>query len=78
MHESSFAGVGGTNIFTRSWTAGSQYFQDPAGPTDKTLKLYEGHFSRFAKRPGPGRCHGRYPNLVDERIPVAASASSAA
>jgi alpha-beta hydrolase superfamily lysophospholipase len=44
MHESSFAGVGGTNIFTRSRPAGSEYFYDHAGSTDKTLKLYEGHF----------------------------------
>ena len=45
MIESSFEGVGGLKIATRSWKpAGSQYFHDHAGSTDKTLKLYEGHF----------------------------------
>jgi hypothetical protein len=39
MHESSFAGVGGINIFTRSRPAGSEYFYDHAGSTDKTLNF---------------------------------------
>lgn len=41
MREDSFKGVGGLKIFFRSWhPAGSQFFHDTAGSSNKTLKLY--------------------------------------
>lgn len=56
--------------------AGSQYFYDHAGSTDKTLKLYEGHFHDLLNDVGREDVMVDIQNWLNERVPVEISASS--
>jgi hypothetical protein len=45
MKDATFDGVSGLKLFSRVWRpSGSQLFYERAGSTDKTQKLYEGHY----------------------------------
>lgn len=58
--------------------AGSQYFYDHAGSTDKTLKLYEGHYHDLLSDLDKEIVMADIQKWLDERIPTETSASSAA
>ncbi len=58
--------------------AGSQYFYDHASATDKTLKLYEGHFHDLLNDVGKETVLADIQAWLDARIPVAARAVSMA
>ena len=49
---------------------GSQYFYDNAGSTDKTLKLYEGHYHDLLNDVGKENVMADIQNWLDERIPA--------
>ena len=48
--------------------AGSQYFYDNAGSTDKTLKLYQGHYHDLLNDLGKEQVLADIQNWLDERI----------
>lgn len=50
--------------------AGSQYFYDHAGSTDKTLKLYEGHFHDLLADLGKEDVMADIQAWLDERVPA--------
>ncbi len=57
--------------------AGSQYFYDNAGSTDKTLKLYDGHYHDLLADIGKEDVMSDILTWVDERIPSDTSAANA-
>lgn len=57
--------------------AGSQYFYDHAGSTDKTLKLYEGHYHDLLNDVDKEIVISDILNWVKERLPKEASATGA-
>ncbi|MBK8465356.1 MAG: alpha/beta hydrolase [Chloracidobacterium sp.] len=57
--------------------AGSQYFYDNAGSTDKTLKLYEGHYHDLLADTDKEIVMTNIQDWLDERIPAESSASAA-
>ena len=57
--------------------AGSQYFYDHAGSTDKTLKLYEGHYHDLLNDTDKELVMADILNWVNERLPKEASATGA-
>lgn len=57
--------------------AGSQYFYDHAGSTDKTLKLYEGHYHDLLNDTDKDLVMADILNWVNERLPKEASATGA-
>jgi acylglycerol lipase len=50
--------------------SGSQYFYDNAGATDKTLKLYEGHFHDLLNDIGKDEVMGTITNWINARVPA--------
>lgn len=56
--------------------AGSQYFYDNAGSSDKTLKLYEGHYHDLLADFGKEDVLADIQAWLDERIPASSSASA--
>jgi len=50
---------------------GSQFFYDTAGSSDKTLKLYEGHYHDLLNDIGKEQVLADIQHWLDERIPVA-------
>jgi alpha-beta hydrolase superfamily lysophospholipase len=56
--------------------AGSQYFYDHAGSTDKTLKLYEGHYHDLLADHGKEQVLTDIQAWLDERVPATSSASA--
>lgn len=58
--------------------SGSQHFYEQAGSTDKTLKLYEGHFHDLLNDVDKEVVIADIQSWIDERIPVATSAVSGA
>lgn len=50
---------------------GSQRFYDMAGSTDKTLKLYEGHFHDLLNDTGKEEVMADIKNWLDKRLPAA-------
>lgn len=56
--------------------AGSQYFYDNAGSTDKTLKLYEGHYHDLLADTGKEGVLADIQAWLDERIRVISSATA--
>jgi acylglycerol lipase len=60
---------------TRS--VGSQYFYDHAGSSDKTLKLYEGHYHDLLNDLGKEEVMADILAWLDARVPVAAVAEAA-
>ena len=56
--------------------AGSQYFYDNAGSSDKTLKLYEGHYHDLLADLGKEDVLADIQAWLDERIPASSSASA--
>lgn len=56
--------------------AGSQYFYDNAGSTDKTLKLYEGHYHDLLADTGKEEVMADILSWVNERIPAETSAAN--
>ena len=50
--------------------AGSQYFHDHAGSTDKTLRLYEGHFHDLLNDVGKEQVMADIQAWLDARIPA--------
>ncbi len=57
--------------------AGSQYFYDHAGSTDKTLKLYEGHYHDLLNDTDKDLVMADILGWVNERLPKEASATGA-
>ncbi len=57
--------------------SGSQHFYEQAGSTDKTLKLYEGHFHDLLNDLDKEVVMTDIQNWLDERIPVQTEASAA-
>lgn len=57
--------------------AGSQYFYDNASSTDKTLKLYEGHYHDLLNDVDKDIVMSDIINWVNERLPKEASATGA-
>jgi acylglycerol lipase len=57
--------------------SGSQHFYENAGSTDKTLKLYEGHFHDLLNDIDKEIVMADIQNWIDERIPAETSAASA-
>ncbi len=57
--------------------AGSQYFYDHAGSTDKTLKLYEGHYHDLLNDTDKELVMADILGWVNERLPKEASATGA-
>src|SRR5262245_57314975 len=55
---------------------GSQYFYDNAGSTDKTLKLYEGHYHDLLNDVGKEDVMADIQNWLDERIPAQPEAAA--
>lgn len=55
--------------------AGSQYFYDNAGSTDKTLKLYEGHYHDLLNDVDKEVVMADIQNWIDARVPAEATAS---
>jgi len=51
--------------------AGSQYFYDHAGATDKTLRLYEGHFHDLLNDVDKEKVMADVQAWLDARIPSA-------
>ena len=58
--------------------AGSQYFYDNAASTDKTLKLYEGHYHDLLNDVDKEVVMADIQSWIDERIPAESSAVSGA
>lgn len=58
--------------------AGSQYFYDHAASTDKTLKLYEGHYHDLLNDVDKELVMADIQNWIDERVPMETSAVSGA
>ena len=58
--------------------AGSQYFYDHAGATDKTLRLYEGHFHDLLNDVDKEKVMADIQAWLDARIPAVSAASSVA
>ncbi len=58
--------------------AGSQYFYDHSGSSDKTLKLYEGHFHDLLADTDKEMVMADIQNWLGERIPAEALASTGA
>jgi len=58
--------------------AGSQYFYDNAGSTDKTLKLYDGHYHDLLNDVDKETVMSDILNWVNERLPAEASAVTGA
>lgn len=56
--------------------AGSQYFYDNAGSSDKTLKLYEGHYHDLLADFGKEEVLADIQAWLDERIPASSSATA--
>lgn len=56
--------------------AGSQYFYDNAGSSDKTLKLYEGHYHDLLADFGKEDVLADIRAWLDERIPASSSATA--
>ena len=56
--------------------AGSQYFYDHAGSSDKTLKLYEGHFHDLLADTDKEIVMGDIQSWLDERIPKEEAAAA--
>ena len=56
--------------------AGSQYFYDHAGATDKTLKLYEGHFHDLLNDVDKEKVMADIQAWLDARIPAAVGQSA--
>jgi acylglycerol lipase len=56
---------------------GSQYFYDNAGSTDKTLKLYEGHYHDLLNDLGKEDVMADIQSWLDARIPVQQDAAAA-
>ena len=50
---------------------GSQYFYDQAGSTDKTLKLYEGHYHDLLSDLGRKTVMADVVGWIDKRMPAA-------
>jgi len=50
---------------------GSQFFFDTAGPRDKTLKLYEGHFHDLLNDFGKEEVMADIKGWIEERLPAA-------
>jgi len=57
--------------------SGSQHFYEKAGSTDKTLKLYEGHFHDLLNDVDKEVVMADIQNWLDERIPAQTEASAA-
>lgn len=57
---------------------GSQYFYDTAASTDKTLKLYEGHYHDLLNDVDKELVMADIQNWLNERLPAQESAGSAA
>ena len=57
--------------------SGSQHFYEKAGSTDKTLKLYEGHFHDLLNDVDKEIVIADIQNWIDERIPAQQEASAA-
>ena len=58
--------------------SGSQFFYDTAGSTDKTLKLYEGHFHDLLNDTGKEQVLADIQQWVDARIPAVKTQSAIA
>lgn len=56
--------------------AGSQYFYDHAGSSDKTLKLYEGHYHDLLNDIGKEQVMADVQDWLDARVPVIAAAEA--
>ena len=56
--------------------AGSQFFYDTAGSTDKTLKLYEGHYHDLLNDVDKEIVLGDIQNWINERIPAEQAAGA--
>jgi acylglycerol lipase len=57
-------------------SAGSQYFYDHAGSSDKTLKLYEGHYHDLLNDLGKEEVMADVQAWLDARVPVVAVAEA--
>jgi acylglycerol lipase len=57
--------------------AGSQYFYDTAASTDKTLKLYEGHFHDLLNDTDKEVVMANVKDWINERLPAAAGVKTA-
>jgi alpha-beta hydrolase superfamily lysophospholipase len=57
---------------------GSEYFYEHAGSTDKTLKLYEGHYHDLLNDVGKEDVMADVQSWLDERIPAQAEAAATA
>jgi len=57
---------------------GSEYFYEHAGSTDKTLKLYEGHYHDLLNDVGKEDVMADVQNWLDERIPAQAESAATA
>jgi len=57
--------------------AGSQYFYDHAGSSDKTLKLYEGHYHDLLNDLGKEEVMADIQAWLDARVPVVSTAEAA-
>lgn len=55
---------------------GSQLFYDNAGSTDKTLKLYEGHYHDLLNDLGKEEVMADIQSWLDTRIPAAQEAAA--
>ncbi len=58
--------------------SGSQFFYDTAGSTDKTLKLYEGHFHDLLNDTGKEQVMADIQAWIDARIPALKTNSAVA
>lgn len=58
--------------------SGSQFFYDTAGSTDKTLKLYEGHFHDLLNDTGKEQIMAHIQQWIDARIPAVKTKSAVA
>ena len=58
--------------------SGSQFFYDTAGSTDKTLKLYEGHFHDLLNDTGKEQVMADIQSWIDARIPALKTESAVA
>jgi alpha-beta hydrolase superfamily lysophospholipase len=58
--------------------SGSQFFYDTAGSTDKTLKLYEGHFHDLLNDTGKEQVMADIQAWIDARIPAVKTNSAVA
>ena len=56
--------------------SGSQFFYDTAGSSDKTLKLYEGHFHDLLNDVGKEQVMSDVIRWIDARLPAARGAAS--